>query len=102
MGGFGTFVYGAANADRFSAFIPVCGGGDTDDAVELARRSMWVFHGADDTVVPPSQSLDMVKAIRDAGGDIQYTEFPGTGHNSWDKAYQDKDAIAWLLRQQRK
>lgn len=61
-----------------------------------------LFHGADDTVVPPSQSLGMVKAIRDAGGDIQYTEFPDTGHNSWDKAYQDKDAIAWLLRQQRK
>ena len=26
MGGYGTFAYGAVNADRFCAFMPICGG----------------------------------------------------------------------------
>ena len=52
-------------------------------------------------MVAPDQSRDMVDAIQQAGGDIQYTEYPGVGHNSWDDAYGDADAIEWLLAQRR-
>lgn len=49
----------------------------------------------------PEASRRMVRLIKDAGGDIKYTEFPHTGHNSWDPAYQDEKAIAWLLKQRK-
>jgi len=101
MGGFGTFVYGAQRIDTFSALMPICGGGRVEEAGTLARLPMWVFHGADDTVVPPRLSREMVDAIKAAGGDIQYTEFPDTDHNSWDKAYGKRQAIEWLLEQRR-
>jgi len=101
MGGYGAFRYGAENADRFAAFMAVCGGGRTDDAQALAARPMRVYHGGADTVVKPEQSRRMVEAIRSAGGDVAYTEYEGVGHNSWDRAYGDPDAIAWLLRQAR-
>jgi hypothetical protein len=39
----------------------------------------------------------MVEAIRAAGGDVIYTEYPAVGHNSWDKAYAEPDFMAWLL-----
>lgn len=101
MGGFGTFVYGAKNIERFSALLPICGGGRIEDAERLAKRPIRVFHGADDTIVPPEQSTRMVEAIRDAGGDIEYTEFPKTGHVSWKKAYADEKNIKWLIDQRR-
>ena len=101
MGGFGAFRYGAENAERFSALMPVCGGGNVGQAAALATVPMWVFHGGSDPVVKPEQSRRMVEAVRGAGGDIQYTEYPGVGHNSWDKAYGSEEAIEWLLAQRR-
>jgi predicted peptidase len=41
----------------------------------------------------------MVKALRDAGGDPKYTEFPEVGHDSWDLAYSDAELIEWLFAQ---
>ncbi len=99
MGGFGTFRYGAMRADQFSAFMPVCGGGNVSDAKELARRPLWAFHGLADTTVKPELSRRMVDAVKAAGGSAQLTEYEGVGHNSWDNAYADPEAIQWLLAQ---
>ncbi len=101
MGGYGTFSYGALNIERFSALMPICGGGNPNNAAALAKKPMWVFHGGADPVVNPDQSKRMVEAIREAGGEVQYTEYPGVGHNSWDKAYGTKEAIEWMLAQSR-
>lgn len=101
MGGYGTFMYGARHIDTFSALMPICGGGDVKDAAVLARAPLWVFHGGDDPVVSPKKSKEMVEAVRAAGGNVQYTEYPGVHHNSWEKAYADRKAIRWLLEQKR-
>jgi len=99
MGGFGTWAYGAQRLDVFAALMPICGGGRTEDAEALAKVPIRVFHGAEDKTVPPALSRRMVEAIKRAGGDIKYTEFPGVNHNSWDPAYEDRTNIKWLLRQ---
>lgn len=101
MGGFGTWSYGARTTETFAALMPICGGGSLKDAQSLAKIPIWTFHGADDPVVPPERSRVMVEAIRKEGGNVQFTLFPDTGHNSWDKAYGNPEAIAWLLRQSR-
>ena len=41
----------------------------------------------------------MIEALKDAGGHPNYTEYPGVGHNSWDKAYATADLYDWLLQQ---
>jgi predicted peptidase len=102
MGGYGAFAYGAAHADRFSAFMPICGGGDIEGAAGLARRPMRVFHGEADGVINVDESKKMVDATRALGGTVKLTTYPGVGHNSWDKAYSvDEKAIEWLLEQRR-
>ena len=101
MGGYGTWSYGAAHPERFAALMPICGGGKTTDAPALAKVPIRVFHGGADSVVNPEASRAMVEAVKKAGGDIGYTEYPGVNHNSWDNAYGDPDAIAWLLKQKR-
>lgn len=101
MGGFGTWVYGAQHTGTFAALMPICGGGRLEDAKALATVPIRVFHGADDSVVPAEMSRKMVEAVKAAGGDIAYTEFPGTDHNSWDKTYRDNANIRWLLEQRK-
>lgn len=102
MGGFGTFSYGARYPERFSAFMPICGGGDVTGAEALATRPMWVLHGDADNVVPLERSQVMVDAVQQAGGDVKFTKYPGVGHNSWDAAYGKREAaVEWLLAQER-
>jgi predicted peptidase len=93
----------ALHPNLFAAVMPLCG--HTDPAAQapaLRSLSIWVFHGGADPLVPVRYSREMVKAIRAEGGTmIQYTEYPGVGHDCWDQTYSDPKAIAWLLSQRR-
>ncbi len=122
MGGFGTWLWGATKTDTFAALLPICGGGSDIPARAMldmkgpspfgtyeervkqwVKIPIWAFHGADDQVVPTAQTSRTVDLIRKAGGKkIRYTEYPDTGHNSWDKTYQDKKVIAWLFKQKKR
>ena len=44
----------------------------------------------------------MVEALRKAGASPRYDEFPGVGHNCWDKAYGTDGLYDWLLKQKLK
>lgn len=118
MGGYGTFYFGGKYPDRFAALVPVCGGivppnrsglrssdGAGDPYAEAARKigrtPIWIFHGAADPVVPVSESRKMVDALKALGNSVKYTEYPGVGHNSWDRAYSEQGLIGWMLSQRR-
>ena len=101
MGGYGTWIFGADQADLFAALMPVCGGGRVEDAAKLAKIPIWAFHGEDDSVVKAYESRRMVEAVQEAGGLVKYTEFPDTDHNSWDQAYGEPGGIEWLLSQRK-
>jgi len=60
---------------------------------------VWAFHGSDDPAVPVTESRKLVEALKAAGGNVRYTEYPGIGHNSWEKAYAESDLMPWLLAQ---
>jgi predicted peptidase len=99
MGGYGTWDAIARWPDRFAAAVPVCGGGDPTTANRIAEVPVWAFHGADDTVVVPEESRKMITALREAGANPGYTEYPGVGHFSWLQTYKDKYMMAWLFSQ---
>lgn len=101
MGGFGAFKFGADHIDEFSCVLAICGGGSPTLAPALARRPLRVFHGANDPVVSPRRSIQLVEAIEAAGGDVAYTEYEGVFHDAWVRAYANPDNIAWLLNQKR-
>jgi len=99
MGGFGTFDAISRYPDLFAAAVPVCGGGDVSKASSFASLPIWIFHGAQDTVVDSSLSRNMVKALTEAGGHPGYTQYPETGHFSWIAAYSDEMMMEWLFSQ---
>lgn len=99
MGGYGTWDLLRRFPDRFAAGVPVCGGADPAIAPGIKHIPVWVFHGNEDTIVPPQKSREMVSALQKAGGVPGYTEYPGVDHASWNKAYKDPYLLTWLFRQ---
>jgi predicted peptidase len=122
MGGYGTWEIALENPNRFAALVPICGGvrpipgnpriavrgiagapGDVFDnaAARLAQIPTWIFHGSADRSVPVDESRSMAEALRKAGAKVQYTEYAGVGHNSWDPAYAESGLWTWLFKQRR-
>ena len=101
MGGFGTWSLLALHPDRFAAAAPICGGGTPRLACRAGRLPIWVFHGADDPTVPLRRSEEMVDALAACGGDVRFTVYPNTGHDSWTKTYDDPAFFDWLLEHRR-
>ncbi|MBD3226497.1 MAG: prolyl oligopeptidase family serine peptidase [Caldithrix sp.] len=97
MGGYGTWNLAFEYPNRFAAIAPICGGGDTKKAHRLKHLPVWVFHGAQDKVVPVQQSEDMVKAIKLAGGKAKLTIYPQAGHDSWTETYNNPALYEWFL-----
>ena len=120
MGGYGAWAFGYKYPERFAAVVPVCGGVSSrgsftvppwhplerapeDPYAETARAlkdvPVWAFHGAADPRVPVSESRKLTEALEAVGGHVRYTEYPGVGHDSWNRAYWEKELLPWLLSQ---
>jgi predicted peptidase len=101
MGGFGTWEAIQRKPDLFAAAVPICGGGDVSQAARLTKLPIWIFHGGEDQLVNPKWSRDMFEAIKKAGGNPKYTEYPNVGHHSWIPAYSDPELFEWLFSQKK-
>ncbi len=102
MGGYGAWALAAARPERFAAIAPICGGGDPASAYRLRGIPTWAFHGAEDAVVPPEESREMVAALKRAGGDVRLTIYPGVGHDSATMTYADPKLYEWFLTHRRR
>ncbi|HNQ74898.1 MAG TPA: prolyl oligopeptidase family serine peptidase [Verrucomicrobiota bacterium] len=110
MGGYGTWNLGIAHPERFAAIAPICGGanmidvmlGTWDKKSALQQLPIWAFHGAEDEVVPVTESERVVNALKKGGvKNIRLTIYPQTKHDSWKPAYADPGFYEWLLKQSR-
>lgn len=97
MGGMGTFEIARRNPGLFAAAIPICGGGATSTAKDLKTTNWWVFHGAQDVVVPLKYSEEMVKALEEVKAPVKFTVYPDANHNSWDPAFAEPEFLSWLF-----
>jgi predicted peptidase len=99
LGGYGSWQFISVHPEMFAAAVPVCGAGDPKLAAKVADIPVWAFHGAKDRNVPVSGSRDMIAAIKDAGGDPRYTEFPDEAHNIWHQVTLTPGLLDWLFAQ---
>lgn len=103
MGGMGTFVILNLRPNMFAAATPICGDGEPSSVNNYAKKiPIWIFHGSDDTVVSPKNSLKMAKAIIENGGSPKMTFYENVGHNSWNNAFKEKDFLKWIHSKSKK
>jgi predicted peptidase len=102
MGGYGAIDAVQRRPELFAACVPICGAGDTSKAKDIAHVSLWAFHGDADNVVPVSASRELIDALKKAGAEPKYTEYPKVGHNSWSPAFEEKEFWNWIFAQKRK
>jgi predicted peptidase len=121
MGGFGTWHLAEKYPGHFAALVVICGGirppeharkaipelvkltppdspkSYIEAATRVGKVPVWIFHGAADDIVPVTESQRMNAAMRQIGAEVHYTEYPGVGHRSWDKAYDEPKLFPWLF-----
>ncbi len=119
QGGHGVWAMHALLPGVFSALAPVCGyterrfgDGEARVGVEIeagettarmadaaAGMPVWMFHGDADGPIPVRESRRMEALLRDRGGDVRLTVYPGVEHNCWDLAYAEEGLGTWMVAQ---
>lgn len=98
MGGMGTFEIVYRRPKLFAAAFSICGAGNPKATKVYAKTTpFWIFHGANDDVVNPLSSLEMVSGILKNGGKPNFTLYAKDNHNSWDSAFSEPELLPWLF-----
>jgi predicted peptidase len=121
MGGFGAWHLAGKYPGRFAALVVICGGirppaaarktlpdlvnltppdlpkSYSDAAERVGKTPVWIFHGAEDDIVPVTESRRMNEAMKKVGAEVLYTEYPGVRHASWERAYDEPKLFPWLF-----
>ena len=101
MGAMGTYDLVIRYPEIFAAAIPICGTVNPTRLSAAKDVKFRIFHGDADTVVPVSGSRQAYKALKAAGADVEYIEFPGVTHGSWNPAFTQLDFMSWLFSQKK-
>lgn len=103
MGGFGTWETALEYPDTYAAIAPICGGAGVRwvMADRIKDLPCWIFHGDQDTAVPLEFSEKIHNALKKAGSSAKLTVYPGVGHDSWTRTYEDPAFWEWLFAQKR-
>lgn len=103
LGGYGTLHFAGKYANKITAGVALCGGGNPKDGCNLATIPMWIQHGNRDEAVSVNQSRIMVKAIKDCndGKNLIYTEIPGANHGALERIFRSDAIYDWLFAQVR-
>lgn len=106
MGGFGTYQIVSRYPDYFAAAAPICGHGNRIENKEALQKAfakipVWAFHGDRDNVVRLAEQQRTIKLLKEGGADIKFTIYPGVGHDSWTRTYNDPALYEWLLAQKK-
>ncbi len=101
MGGMGTWTIAAADPKRWAAIAPVCGYAPVEVVESLKKTPTWTIIGDADMPRLLGSTRELAAGLQAAGAPVKYTEYREIGHNSWDRAYNDRELVKWLLSNSR-
>lgn len=112
LGGYGAWELARNNPNRWAAIVIAASGIfwsydperwqqvstlPAEYAHALGHTPVWLFHGADDPVVPPRESEIMFDAIKAAGGHVRFWLYQGYKHDCWTRAFDEPEVPHWML-----
>ncbi len=102
MGGMGTFDYICRHPGKFACAVPICGGINLTRLNKVRSMPIRIYHGSADDVVSVEFSRNAYIELKALGSEkVEYIEFPGVGHNSWDNAFAESDFVSWIFGQKK-
>ena len=103
LGGYGTLHFAGKYADKITAAVAICGGGNVKDGCKLATIPLWIQHGDVDYIVPMSESKKVVEAIKkcDESADVTLTIIKGGNHGNVERLFHEDAMYDWLFKQKR-
>jgi predicted peptidase len=101
MGGMATYDMVSRYPELFAAAIPICGAADTEKITTIKGVKWRIYHGDADDIVPVDCSRRAFQALKAAGADVEYFEFPGCNHLSWNPAFNQEGFLDWLYAQKK-
>jgi predicted peptidase len=98
-GGTITWFLGAVLHEVFAAIAPLAAEAisNPSEVCHLKDTPVWVFHGENDTLIPPEEAKQMVEALEACGGDVRLTVYPNAGHNITGITYAGSELWDWFL-----
>ena len=112
LGGYGAWELGRNYPDRWAAIVIVASGIFWSYAPErwqevstlpaeyaraVGHTPLWLFHGADDPLVPSRESEIMYQAVKAAGGHVRFWIYQGYKHDCWTRAFSETEVPRWIL-----
>ena len=103
LGGYGTLHFAGKYADKITAAVAICGGGNVSDGCKLGTIPLWIQHGDKDYIVPVSESQKVVNAIRKCNEKAKLisTIIKGGNHGSVENIFHQDAMYNWLFEQKR-
>ena len=103
LGGYGTLHFAGKHADKITAAVAICGGGNVKDGCKLATIPLWIQHGDVDHIVPMSESKKVVKKKKkcDENADVTLTIIKGGNHGNVERLFHEDAMYDWLFQQKR-
>ena len=101
MGAMGTYDLVVRYPEIFAAAVPICGSVNPDRLPVAKEVKFRIFHGDADDVVTVEGSREAYKALKAAGAKVEYIEFPGCNHGSWNPAFNYPGFMEWLFKQKK-
>jgi len=103
MGGMGVLDLVCRHPHMFAAAAPICGGIVIERLKSVKKMSIRIYHGAIDPVVPVEDARSVYHELIRLGSEkVEYFEFPGVGHGSWNSAFAQPDFMSWFFSKRKK
>ncbi|WP_158976740.1 PHB depolymerase family esterase [Cellulophaga sp. L1A9] len=88
--------------EKFAALAVVCGMAPTPYAHWIDKSlPIKVFHGRKDTIIPYTESEEMVNRLKSLGYNVTLTSYDNYGHAIWDVVYKNPDLFKWFEKQKK-
>lgn len=100
-GGFGAWSMAEQFPETFAAVVPIAGGGIRHYLNRTNEKTaFWAFHGANDEVIPLSDTVVLVQRLQELKRNVRLTVFEETSHQAVEgKVLKDEAMWTWLLEQ---
>lgn len=101
MGAMGVYDMVCRFPELFAAAVPICGSVNVQRLPQAKKVSFRIFHGEKDPAVPVECSRRAYETLKRCVAKVEYIEFYGCDHFSWNPAFNFPDFMDWLFEQQK-